>query len=154
MRRLALKTDQQGLKFVNPCERSLTDEAVFVHDWVEMPFPSALDRLSVAFVFRNVRFDASIPQQLPCCSCVKATIHVEEGAPIVQPAALHGSEHVFELLLKHIAVVMVASNHPGGGNNIAVAVSYRQDVACLSFLSALIRYFFAPFLQHYGCHQG
>lgn len=143
--RFPLKTDQQGLEFVNPREGSLTDEAMFVHDRVEMPFPSALDRFSVAFVFRNVGFDTTVPQQLSYCPCIKATIHVEDSSFVVQSTVLHISKDLFQLLVKRIAVIVVAGYDAGGGNNIPVGISYRQDVARLGFLSALIGYFFAPF---------
>ncbi len=57
----ALETDQQGLEFVNPGERSLTHEASLVRLLVEMSFSSAFDRLAIALVFRNVGFHAAIP---------------------------------------------------------------------------------------------
>jgi hypothetical protein len=143
--RFALKTDQQGLEFVNPRECSLTDEAMFVCRRVEMSFPPALDRFSIAFVFHNVRFNATVPQQLPCCPRIKTTVRSEDRAFVVQSTALHISEYLFELLIELIAVVMVTCNHPSGGNNIAIAVGYGQDVAGLRLLPTLIGNFFAPF---------
>ncbi len=119
-----------------------------------MSFPPALDCFSVAFIFRDVGFDPTVPQQLPRCARIKATIHVEYGTFVAQSTALHVCEHLFKRLFKHIAVVMVASNHPRSGDNIAVAISHWQDVARLGLLSTLIGDFFAPFLQHYGCRQG
>ena len=143
--RFALEADQQGLELVNPRERALTDEAMFIHDRVEMTFPSALDRFSVARVFGDVWCDATVPQQLARRPRIKTTIHVEDSTFVVQFTAPHVSKDLVELLCKGIAVIMVACNHPSSGNDITVAIGYRQDVARLRLLSALIGNFFAPF---------
>ena len=78
-----LKPDQQGLEFVNPREGPFTDEATLVHTRVEISFPSTLDRFSIAFIFHNIGFYSTIPQQFSSCTCIKATIHVEYGALVV-----------------------------------------------------------------------
>ena len=85
----AFKSGQQGLEYINPRERSLTDKAVFVHLTVELPLPSAFDRLSIALVFNNVGNNSTIPQHLPGFPRVKATISIEERAFIVEVTALH-----------------------------------------------------------------
>ncbi len=141
----ALKADQQGLEFVNPCERSFTDEAALVHSRVEISFPSTLDRFSVAFIFRNVGLDPPIPQQFPRCARIEAAIHVKDRTVVVQPTALHVSEEVLELLLKRITVMMIASHNPCRGDNVAMRIRYWQDVAGLRFLPSLIGDRFAPF---------
>ncbi len=143
--RFALKSDQQGLEFVNPRECSFADEAALVHDCVEMAFPSTLHCFSIAFIFRNIGFDSTVPQQLACCTCIEATIHIEHGALVVQSAAFHVSKDVLQLLLKRIAVIMVAGDDTRCGNNIPISIRYRQDVARLGLLAPLICYFFAPF---------
>ena len=110
-----------------------------------MSFSAALDRFSVAFIFCNVGFDPTVPQQFPCRTCIKATIHVEYRTFVVQPTAFHINKHLLELLHKVITVIMIASNHTSGRNNQSIPVGYRQDIAGFCFLSSLVRDFFAPF---------
>ena len=57
----AFETDQQGLEFVNPRERALTNKAPLVRLLVEMAFPSTFHVFSIALVLRDVRNDAAIP---------------------------------------------------------------------------------------------
>ncbi len=143
--RFALKSDQQGLEFVNPRERSFTNEATLVRGCVEMALPSTLDRFPIAFILHNIGFDPTVPQQFSRCTCVEATIHVEYGAVVAQSTPFHVSEYVFKLLLKLIAIVVMASNDTCCGNNVTVSISYWQNVARLGLLSALIGDSFAPF---------
>ncbi len=145
IRRFAFKSNQQGLKFINPGEGALTDEAMLVHTWVEMPFPPAFDRFAVAFIFGNIGLDPTIPQQLPRCTRIKAAIHIEERTAIRKITAFHIPKDVLELLIKHIAIIMVARNDPGGRNDGAITISYGQDIAGLCFLASLVSDFFAPF---------
>ena len=77
------ETDQQGLEFVNPGERALTHKASLVRLLVKMSFSSTFDAFPIALVLRNVRNDATIPQQFSCCSRVKAAVGVEECTFIV-----------------------------------------------------------------------
>ncbi len=88
------ETDQQGLEFVNPSERSLTHEASLVRSLVELSFPSMFDVFPIALVLRNVRNDATIPQQFPSCTRVKAAIGIKESPFIVQSTALYIFEDV------------------------------------------------------------
>ncbi len=82
------ETDQQGLEFVNPGERSLTHEALLVCCLVEMSFSSTFDVFPIALVLRNVGNDAAIPEQLPGSTRIKAAISIKERPFIVQSTAL------------------------------------------------------------------
>ena len=145
MSRFPLKPDQQGLEFVNPGKGSLTHKATLVHDDVEVSFPSALDLLSVALVLRNVRCDPSIPQHLARRSRIEAAIRIEDGTFVLQSTSLHVSKDILELLHKLVSIIMIASNDACRRKNVAVPISYRQDIARLGLLAALIGDFFAPF---------
>ena len=79
MSRFPLKPNQQGLEFVNPGERSLTDKATFVHNRIEVSLASTFDLLSIALVLCNIRLDPAIPQDLARISRVKAAIRIEDG---------------------------------------------------------------------------
>ena len=142
----AFKTDQQGLEFVNPCECSLTHKASLVHFTIKMPFTSTFHAFSIPLVFRNVRDDTTIPQQLPCCTCVKTTISIKEGTFIIQPTALHIFEDVLQFLFEVKAVIMVPSDNTCRRDNRTMRISYWQDIAGYGLLSALISDAFAPFL--------
>jgi hypothetical protein len=141
----SLKSDQQGLEFVNPGEGSLTHEPALVHTRIEIALPSTLDLLSVALVLRNVGLDPAIPQYLPRSSCVEAAICVEDGTFVVQSTSLHVSEDVLELLHKLITIIMMTRDNSCGRSDVAIPVCYWQDIAGLGLLSPLIGDFFAPF---------
>jgi hypothetical protein len=85
---LTLKPNQQRPEFINPGKGPFNDEAFLVRLTIELPLPSTFDCFPVAFVLWNVGTHASIPQHLPCFSCVKTAIRVEEGRPILQTIAL------------------------------------------------------------------
>jgi hypothetical protein len=140
-----LKSDQQGLEFVNPGKCSLTDKATVVHNRIEVSLPPTFDLLSVALVLRNVGLDPSIPQYLPCSSRVKAAIRIEYGTFVDQSTSLHVSKNILELLNKLISIIMIASYDACGRENVAVSISYREDIAGLGLLPSLIGDFFAPF---------
>ncbi len=57
----AFESHQQRLEDIDPGKRTFTDKAAFVHREIEMAFSSAFDGLSVALVFWNVGFHATIP---------------------------------------------------------------------------------------------
>ena len=141
----ALKTDQQGLEFVNPGEGTLAHKAIFVHHRVEMAFASALHVFAIALVFRNIGFDTAIPQQFACFARIKRTISIEIGAMVVQTTAFHIIETVDNLLFEIITVIMLPCKYSRRGNNVPVRIGYWQDVTGLSFLSPLIADGFAPF---------
>ncbi len=145
MSRFALKSDQQGLELVNPSEGSLTDETALVYHRVEISFASTLDLLSVALVLRNVGLDPAIPQHFSRRSRIEATIRIEARTFVVQSTSSHVSKDVLELLNKLVSIIMIASYDACRCNNVAVGIGYRQDIAGLGLLSALIGNFFAPF---------
>ena len=89
-----------------------------------MPFPTTLDTLSIALVFRNVGFHAIIPQEFPCCTRIKAAIGIEIGTFVVQSTAFHFTEGILEFLIQVIAVVMVASYDASRGNYITFCIGY------------------------------
>ena len=140
-----LKSDQQGLELVNPSEGSLTDKAALVHNRVEVSFASTFDCLSIALVLRNVGLDTTIPQHLACSPRVKAAICVEDGSFVDQLTSFHVSKDILELLHKLVSIIMIAGNDARRRENIAVSIGYREDIARLCLLAALLGDFFAPF---------
>ena len=110
-----------------------------------MSFTSTFHTFSIPLVFRNVRDDAAVPQQLPCCARVKAAISIKKGSFIVQSASLHIFERVLQLLFELIAIIMLSSDDPSRRDNRTILVRYWQDITGLGFLAALIPDTFAPF---------
>ncbi len=145
MSRFSLKSDQQRLEFVNPCERSLTHKAPLVHQYIEMSLTSTLDTLSIALVLCNVGLNPAIPQYLSRSSCIEAAICVEDRSFVIQSTSLQVSEDIPKLLHKLIPVIMIASYDACRCKNVPISIGYRQNVAGLGLLSALIGDFFAPF---------
>ena len=145
MRCFAFKSYQQCLKLVNPGKGSLTDKAVFIYVMVIVPLSSTFDHFSIALVFRNIGDDATIPQQFPRCTRIKATIRIKHRAFIFQPATFHVIERVLQFLNEFITIIMLTSDDPRRGDNCTVLVGYWQDITGLGFLAALISDAFAPF---------
>ena len=139
------ETDQQGLEFVNPGKRSLTYEASLVHRLVETSFSSTFDAFPIALVLRNVRNNATIPQQFSCCSRVKAAIGVEECTFIVQSTPLEVFEDVLQLLFEFKAIVVLSCDDTRRGDDRTVLVGHWEDITGFGFLSALIADAFTPF---------
>ena len=103
---LTLKSNQQRPEFINPGKGPFNDEAFLVYLTIEMPLPPTFDCFPVAFVLWNVGTHASIPQHLPCFSCVKTAIRIEKGRPIFQTVALQISKDLGDGCPQLIAVIM------------------------------------------------
>jgi hypothetical protein len=145
MSHFPLKSDQQGLEFVNPGERSLTHEAMLVHLSVEVTVPATFDHFSVPFIFWNVGCHTTIPQHLTHSAGIKTAICIENRTFDIQATAPHIIEHVRYLLLKVIAIIMISCNNAGRRNDRSIPIGYWQYVACFCPLPALIGNFFTPF---------
>src|SRR3712207_2622705 len=113
---LAFESNQQRLEDIDPRERTFTHEAALVHGLIEMPFAPTLHGLSIAFIFRNVWFDATIPEEFAYCSYVKGAICIEYRTLVVQATTIHITEQVLEFLYDLIAVIVLACNNPRGCN--------------------------------------
>src|SRR3954464_15952583 len=61
MRHLTVIFDQQRLEFVCPRKGSLTDEAMCIHNGVEIKIASTLDRLPVAFCGSKIGLWVNFP---------------------------------------------------------------------------------------------
>ncbi len=140
------KADEYCPEFVNPCKGALNCKAVLVCIPIKVSLSATFDRFAIAFIFRNVRDNATIPQHLPSCLCVKAFICIEQGTFIVEMTAPHVGKQLLEGLCYVIGVVMVASHDLGCGDNIPIFIRQWENVARLGFLSPLIGDAFAPFL--------
>ena len=79
---LALKPDEQPLKFIDPGKRAFSDKAFFVHRAVKMALAPALGALTIAFVFWDIRSYTAIPKQFTRLLCVKRTISIKVGISI------------------------------------------------------------------------
>ncbi len=142
---LTLKSNQQRPEFVNPSKGPFNDEPLLVHLTIELPLPSTFDCFSVAFVLWNGGTHASIPQHLPCFSCVKTAIRVEQGRLILQTIALQISKDLGDGCSQVLAVIMTTTNDLTCSHNVAIPVNHWNDVAGLRFLSPLILDTFSPF---------
>jgi hypothetical protein len=141
----SLKADHQGLEHIDPRKRAFTDEPALVCLAIEMAFAPTFHRFSIPLVLCNVRNDPTIPEQLARRTGIKAAIRIEQGTFIRQAAALEVCEQIFQLLLKLIAIVMIARNDTSRRDNVALGIRYRQDVARFGMLSSLIGNRIAPF---------
>jgi len=76
----SIKSQQQSTKFVNPGERTLTGETVFVDIRVEQTFASAFGGFAIAFVLSHVGNNPVIEADFASGFSVKSAIGVEERA--------------------------------------------------------------------------
>ena len=142
---LALKPDEQPLKFIDPGKRAFRDKAFFVHRAVKMALAPALGTLTIAFVFRNIRSYTAIPKQFTRLLCVKRTIGIKVGISIREFKLIELPKQVFEAIGQIITIIMVASHHFACGKNETIGVRYWDDIAGFGLFSTLIGDRFAPF---------
>ena len=142
---LALKPDEQPLKFIDPGKRAFRDKAFFVHRAVKMALAPAFGALTIAFVFWDIRSHTAIPKQFTRLLCVKRTIGIKVGISIREFKLIELPKQVFEAIGQIITIIMVPSNHFACGNNEAIGVRYWDDSAGFGLFSTLISDRFAPF---------
>ncbi len=101
--------------------------------------------LPISLVLGYIGLYTAIPQQFARIFRVKCTIGIKEGICIAQFHPIELTKQLFELSNQLVTIVMIAGNHFAGGQNVAVRIRYRNDVAGFCFLATLIRDRFAPF---------
>ena len=142
---LALKPDEKSLEFIDPGKRAFIDKAFFVDRAVKMALAPALRPFTIAFVFGNIRSNATVPQEFARIFGVKGTVSIKEGVSIRKLQVVKLAKQVFETVKQSVTIIMIASNHLARRKNVAVGVRYRDDVAGFRLFSALIGDCFAPF---------
>ena len=142
---LALKPDEEPLEFINPGKSAFSDKAFFVDGAVKMALTPALRPFTIAFVFRNIRSNATVPQEFARIFGVKGTVSIKEGVPIRKFQVIKLAKQVFETVNEGVTIIMIASNHLTRRKNVAIGVRYWDDVAGFRLFSALIGDRFAPF---------
>jgi hypothetical protein len=120
--RLALKPDEQPLEFINPGKRAFIDKAFFVDGAVKMALAPALRPLTIAFVFGNIRSNATVPQEFAGIFGIKGTVSIKEGLPIRKVQVVELAKQVFETVNESVTIIMIASNHLAGRKNVAIGV--------------------------------
>lgn len=142
---LALKPNEEPLEFINPGKCAFSNKAFFVDGGVKMALAPAFRSLTIAFVFGNIRSNATVPQEFACIFGVKGTVSIKEGVPICKLQVVKLAKQVFETVKQSVTIIMIASNHLAGRKNVAIGVRYWDDVAGFGLFSALIGDRFAPF---------
>jgi hypothetical protein len=142
----AFEPDQQCPKLINPGKRSFNHEPLLVDLAMKLSLSPTFEPFAIAFVLRNVGTHPSVPEQFPCFSRIKCSISVKEGTFVVQPTSLHIFEQLVDCLFEGETIIMLPCNDIGRGDDEAISVDQRNDIAGLGFLSPLISNTFAPFL--------
>ena len=93
---LALKPDEEPLEFINPSKRAFIDKAFFVDGGVKMAPAPALHPFTIAFVFGNIRSNATVPQEFARIFGVKGTVSIKEGVSIRKLQVVKLAKQVFE----------------------------------------------------------
>ncbi len=135
---LALKTDEQRPKLVNPSKTAFTGEALLVDGGVEQAFTSRFDGFSVTFVLADVGDDPVIETNLACFQRIKSAIGVEIGSGNRQSQVLHRAKSVLEVRFEVESIMMVARDDPGRSHHIALSIGDGQNVRGFGSFSRLI----------------
>ncbi len=143
---LAIKTDQQSPKLVNPSKTAFTGEALLVQLGIEQALASPLGCFTVAFVFSDVRDHAMIEADFAPVAGVEGTISVENRPSNDQTLTFHRLEGGLKLSFQTKCVVMIVGDDRGRSDHIALGLGDRQDVTGFRPLARLVSHTFAAFL--------
>ena len=143
----AVIADHQGPKLVDPSETALTAKALFVDRGIEQTLASALGGFAVAGVLGDIRDDAMIKTDFAGRTGIKGTIGVEQRTNYRQAQAFHRFERGLKMGLQTKSVVMIAGHDACRGDNIALGIGDRQDIAGLGTLARLVSHAFTAFLD-------
>lgn len=77
---LAVKTDEQSSKLIDPSKTTFTGEALLVDGGIEQPFPSTLDGFSVALVLADIGNDVVVETDFASLKRIKSAVSVEIGS--------------------------------------------------------------------------
>lgn len=119
---LALKPDEQPFECIDPGKRTFHNKPFFVHRAVKIALAPALDALTIAFVFRNVRSYAAMPKEFTGLFCIKRTVGIEVSISVGKFTLIQLPKQIFEAIGQVITIIMVASNHFAGGKNEPIGV--------------------------------
>lgn len=144
---LALKTDQQRPKLVDPGETAFTREALFVDGGIEPAFAASFGCFAIADVLHEVGNDTMVEADFAGLAGIKGAVGIEERARNRQPAPFHGFEGGLQVGFEVKSIMMVASDDPSRGDDKAVGIGDRQNVGGLSPLAPLVGDTLAAFLR-------
>lgn len=144
---LAIKTDQQSAKLVNPGETAFTGKALLVHLGIEEGFASAFGRFAVTFVLGDVGDHRMIETNLATVAGVEGTIRIEERPGNGQPQAFEGFEGGLKVGFQTKSVVMIACHDTRRSDDKAVGIGDGQNIAGFGPLTVLIGHAFTAFLS-------
>ena len=141
----ALKPDEQPLEFINPSKCTFSHKALFVDSAVKMALAPALGSFTVAFIFGNIRPNATIPQQFARILGVEGAVSIKKGIAIREVQIVKLAKQIFETLNERITIIMIASNYLACRENVAIGIGQRDNVTGFGLFSTLIGDRFAPF---------
>jgi hypothetical protein len=87
-----------------------------------MALTPALRPFTIAFVFGNIRSNATVPQEFARIFGVKGTVSIKEGVPIRKFQVIKLAKQVFETVNEGVTIIMIASNHLTRRKNVAIGV--------------------------------
>jgi len=140
-------TDQQSPKLVDPGETALTTEALLVDIGIEQPFTPAFNRLAITLVLGDVGDNAMIETDFARLAGIEGAVGIEQRTGNDQTPWLHQLESGLKVGFQTKSVVMIARYDPGRGDDIAVGIGHRQDIAGLGALARLVSHTFAAFFS-------
>lgn len=144
---LAVIANEQGSKLVNPSKAAFTGEALLVDRRIKPAFAPAFSLFAVAFVLTNVGNDMVIEANLAGFERIKGAVGIEVSSGNRQAQALHALEGRLQVRFEVEGIMMVARDHAGRSQHVALRIRDRQDVGGFRALSVLVSDTFAAFLR-------
>ena len=144
----AVITNEQGSELVNPGKTAFTGETLLVDRRVEEAFTPAFSLFAVALVLTKIGDDPMIEANLPSFQRIKSAVRIEVSASNRQSQALHLLESSLQVRLEVEGIMMVARDHPGGSQDIALRVGDGQNIRGFGAFSVLVSDTFAAFLGY------
>ena len=126
---VAVITQSQGTKFIDPGKGSFTGKPLRVDRFVEEPLPSPFDPLTITLIFGDVGNDSMIETDFASSTGIEGAIRIEVGAGNRDAAAFDAFESGLQIGFQIKSIMPVASHNAGTRQNEAVTIRDGENVA-------------------------
>ena len=141
-----LKSNQERSIDIDPCKQTLHPGTQPVKNLVKEPTTTSGRLLLIAFVGLEVGHHVAIEADFAHTTAVKGRIPIEKRTPQIESIGLDLAEHLLEILVKLVGIMMIAGDRFAAREHIATSITQGDDVGRLGLFSPLIGHFFAAFL--------
>jgi len=133
-----LKPNQERTVDIDPRKNTLGTSTQSVDDGIEEPPATATLLLLIALVGLDIGHNTAIETDFARTAAVKGRIAIEIRTAHIKSMGLDLGEHLLEILVKVVAVMMVARDGLGTREHAAALIAQGHDIGCLGLLAGLI----------------